>query len=136
MSKTRAEFINQCLTNLGVIASGQSIDADLVDKMDTVVDPALAELAALEIYYVQDAGEIGPTGGDIEDSAFLSLAAYVANAACAAFNLPADQKMQALAMLAEGKLRTLSAPGRAFKILRQDPAIARHRRFFYNGSFS
>jgi hypothetical protein len=136
MSKTRAELINQCLTNLGVIASGQSIDADLVTKMDGVVDPALSELAALEIYYTQDAGSVGPTGGDIEDSAFLSLASYVANAACAAFNLPADQKLQALAMLAEGKLRTLSAPGRAFRILRQDPAVARHRGGFYNGGFS
>jgi hypothetical protein len=38
------------------------------------------------------------------------LADYVANQACAGFNLPADQKMQALAMLAEDKLHVLSAP--------------------------
>jgi hypothetical protein len=135
MSKTRAEFIEQCLTNLGVIAEGQSIDSDLVSKMDTVVDPALAELASLDIYYVQDSGEIGPSGGDIEDSAFLSLASYVANAACAAFNLPADQKLQALALLAEARLRTLAAPARTNRRLRVDPAVTRHRGIYRGGFF-
>src|SRR6266404_8277679 len=112
MPKTRAELINQALTNLGVIAEGQAIAADLVTKMDGVIDPAISELAELQIYYVQDAGSLGPIDGAIEDSAFLSLASYIANAACAAFNLPADQKLQALALLAEGKLRTLAAPAR------------------------
>jgi hypothetical protein len=134
VSKTRAELINQCLTNLGVIAEGQSIDADLVQKMDTIVDPAIAELASLDIYYVQDAGEIGPADGAIEDSAFLSVAAYIANAACAAFNLPADQKLQSLALLAEAKLRTLAAPARTLRTLRADPAVS--RRFWpYRGGF-
>lgn len=135
MSKTRAQFINQCLTNLGVIAAGQSIDSDLVDKMDTIVDPALATLAKLEIYYVQDAGELGPTGGEIEDSAYLPLADWVANKACSSFNLPADQKMQALAMLAEGTLITLAAPSRTFDRLRLDPAVTRHRGPYRGGFF-
>lgn len=133
MPKTRAELINQSLTNLGVIASGQSIDADLVSKMDTVVDPAISELADLAIYYVQDPGTEGPSDGNIEDSAFLSLASYIANAACAAFNLPADQKLQALSMLAEAKLRTLSAPSRTLKTLRVDPALTRHRGHYRGG---
>jgi hypothetical protein len=134
VSKTRAELINQCLTNLGVIAEGQSIDADLVSKMDTIVDPAIAELASLDIYYVQDAGEIGPSDGAIEDSAFLSVADYIANAACAAFNLPADQKLQTLALLAEQKLRTLAAPARTLRTLGVDPAVS--RRFWpYRGGF-
>jgi hypothetical protein len=134
MSKTRAEFINQCLTNLGVIADGQSIDADLVSKMDGIIDPAFATLAKLEIYYVQDPGLPGPTDGEIEDSAFLPLADWVANKACSAFNLPADQKMQALGMLAEGTLITLSAPSRTFKRLRIDPALS-GRRGWYGGWF-
>lgn len=134
MSKTRVQLINQCLTNLGVIAEGQSITADLVSKMDTIVDPAIATLAHLEIYYVQDAGEIGPTGGEIEDSAYLPLADWIANKACSGFNLPADQKMQSLAILAEGTLITLSAPSRTFKRLRVDPAL-RSRRGWYGGGF-
>lgn len=133
--KTRAQLINQSLTNLGVLAEGQSITADLVNKMDGVVDPAISELSALDIYYVQDAGDVGPSGGDIEDSAFLSLAAYIANAACAAFNLPADQKMQALSSLAEQKLITLSRPGRTLRTLRVDPALRARRIGIYRGGF-
>lgn len=135
MPKTRAELINQSLTNLGVIAQGQSISADLVTKMDTVVDPAISELSELAIYYVQDAGSLGPIGGAIEDSAFLSLSAYIANAACAAFNLPADEKMQALALIAEGKLRTLAAPARTLRTLRVDPAVWPRRIGTYRGGF-
>lgn len=134
MSKTRAELINQCLINLGVIAQGQSISPEEVDKMDGVIDPALSQLAALEIYYVQDAGTLGPTDGAIEDSAFLAVADYVANAACAAFNLPADTKMQALAQIAEGKLRTIGAPPRTLRTLRVDPALLTRRFGYYRGT--
>lgn len=135
MSKTRAELINQALTNLGVIAEGQSIDAETIAKMDKIVDPALSELSDLDIYYVNDAGSIGPSDGDIEDSAFLSLAAYIANAACAAFNLPADTKMQALAQLAEAKLITLSRPNRSKRNLSVDKGLLPKRIGNYTGTF-
>lgn len=135
MSKTRAELINQCLTNLGIIASGQSIDADLVLKMDGFIDPAVALLASLSIYYVQDAGSAGPVDGSIEDEAFLPLASWIANQACSGFNLPADTKMQALAMIAEDNLRTLAAPARTLRTLRIDPALTTTRRGTYRGGF-
>lgn len=136
MSKTRAELINQALTNLGVIAEGQSVSDQDVDKMDTVVDPAIAELSDLDIYFVQDAGAIGPSGGAIEDSAFLSIASYLANASCAAFNLPADEKLQALALLAEKKLVTLAAPARSLRVLKVDPILqARRLGSPYRGGF-
>ena len=136
MSKTRADLINQALTNLEIIAGGQSITADLVLKMDNMVDPALAELARLDIYYVQDAGLSVALDGSIEDSAFLSLASYIANAACAAFNLPADQRMQALSQLAEAKLRTLAAPARTLRTLRVDRATTVRRFGVYRGGFT
>jgi hypothetical protein len=135
MSKTRAEFITQCLYNLGVIAQGQSVSDQEVSKIDAIVDPAFAKLAALDIYYVQDPGSIGPADGEIEDSAFLSLADYVANAACAAFNLPADTKMQALSMLAESSLRTITAPSRTLQTLRVDPALRVRAYGRYRGGF-
>ena len=136
LSKSRADFVNQCLLNLGVIAAGQSIDADLVLKMDGFVDPSFALLARLEIYYVQDAGSAGPIDGAIEDEAYLPLADYVANKACAAFNLPADQKMQALALIAESTLRTLAAPARTLRTLNVDPATRSGRIGIYRGGFS
>lgn len=135
MSKTRAELINQSLVNLGVIAFGQSIDAEMVQKMDTVIDPALSELSDLDIYYVSDQGSVGPTGGAFDNSAFLSLAAYIANAACAAFNLPADQKMITLSQIAEGKLITLTRPARTLRTLRVDPALQTRRIGIYRGGF-
>lgn len=135
MSKTRAEFVNRCIYNLGVVVEGQSISDDLVSKMDALVNPAFDLLAGLEIYYVQDPGDVGPTDGNIEDAAFLPLADYVANAACVAFNLGADTKMQALSMIAEGRLITLSAPARTLKTLRVDPGLIGQRRGYYRGGF-
>ena len=135
MSKTRAEFVDQCLLNLGILVPGQSTSAENVQKMDGFVDPALATLAALQIYYVQDAGSVGPTDGEIEDEAFLPLADWVANKACAGFNLPADQKMQALALLAEDTLRTLSAPARTLRTLRVEAAVLTPRSGIYRGGF-
>jgi len=127
MSKTRDDLIKQALTNLGIIAVGQPFDPEIVQKMDAIVDPAMAELTALDIYYSQDVGTIGPDGGEIEDGAFLSLAAYLANAACPAFNLPADAKMVVLANDAVDKLRTISAPSRTLRTLRTDPALQPRR---------
>jgi hypothetical protein len=135
MSKTRAEFVNQCLLNLGILVPGQSTSAENVQKMDGFVDPAFATLVALDIYYVQDAGAAGPSGGQIEDEAFLPLADWVANKACAGFNLAADQKMQALALLAEDTLRTISAPPRTLRELRVDPSVLTSRYGIYRGGF-
>jgi len=135
MPKTRAELIDQALTNLGILVPGQSITADLVNKMDGFIDPAVALLARLEIYYVQDAGSVGPMDGSIEDEAFLPLADWIANKACSGFNLPADQKMQTLAMIAEGLLITISAPGRTLRTLRVDPATRTRRFGHYRGGF-
>jgi hypothetical protein len=90
---------------------------------------------ALDIYYVQDPGAIGPTGGSIEDGAFLPLADYVANAACAAFNLPADTKMQALSMIAVNNLQIIVAPARTLRTLRVDPALRPQRYGYYRGGF-
>lgn len=128
MPKTRNDLILQALTNLGIIAQGQSVSDDLVQKMDGFVDPTVAELAELGIYYVQDAGSAGPSDGAIEDSAFLYLADYLANRSCSGFNLPADTKMMALAQIAEDRLRTLAAPARTLRVLRIDPGALPGRR--------
>jgi hypothetical protein len=134
--KTRAQLIQQALTNLGIIAEGQSVSDQDVEKMDTIVDPAIAELSDLDIYFVQDAGSLGPINGNIEDSAFLSLAAYIANAACPSFNLPYDVKLKALSDEAEKKLTTLGRPARSLKTLKVDPiTVARRLGSPYRGGF-
>lgn len=133
MSKTREELINKALGTLQVLAVGQSVNGTDVDKMDAIVDPAIAELSSLEIYYAPDVGELGPSGGDIDDAAFLSLANYLAAAAGPDFGFYNDDRLQALAMLAEAKLLTISAPARTLKTLRVDPALTPIRVGYYRG---
>lgn len=123
MPKTRAEFVNRCLVNLGILAEGQAASDEDVSKMDKMVDPVFSMLSGLDIYTVGDAGVEGPSDGNIEDAAFLPLADYAANQACAAFNMPADTKMMSLSMIAEGNLRTLVAPARTLRTLRVDPSL-------------
>jgi hypothetical protein len=109
---------------------GQAPSDEDVQKVDRLVDGAVAKLAALDIYYVQDPGTLGPSDGAIEDEAFLPLADYIAQ-----FHLIADARIQALAQIAEGDLRTIAAPARTLRTLRVDPALLTTRRGTYRGGF-
>ncbi len=131
-TKTRSELILEALDQLGILVPGQSPSAAIVNKMDGVVDPIMERLAALGIYYVDDYGELGPEGGSIESSAFISIAAYLANAAAAKFNLAADTKLKALAIEAEQDLRTLARPASTRKFLKTDAGIPTARRGRFN----
>ncbi len=127
-TKTRAELITEALDQLGIIVPGQAPSTTIINKMDTIVDPVIEQLDGLGIYYVDDIGEIGPADGAIESSAFLALGAYLANAAAAKFNLPADIKLKALAQEAEQTLRTLARPASTRKFLSTDLGIPTGRR--------
>jgi hypothetical protein len=128
MSKTRAELINQVLDRLQILVYGQSASDEDIQKADRLVDGAIAQLSALDIYYVQDPGTLGPSDGAIEDEAFLALADYIAQ-----FHLLADARMQALAAIAESNLRILAAPARTLRTLRVDPALTPRRVGIYRG---
>lgn len=127
-TKTRRELIIEALDQLNIIVPGQAPSATVINKMDEVFDPVIEMLDGLGIYYVDDAGEIGPDGGNIESSAFLPLGAYLANAAASKFNLPADTKLKALALEAEQTLRTLARPASTRKFLSIDAGIPTARR--------
>lgn len=130
MSKSRAELINQILDRLQILVYGQAPSAQDVQKVDLIIDGAVAQLSALDIFTVQDPGSLGPVDGAIEDEAFLPLADYIAS-----FHLLADARIQALATIAESNLRILAAPARTLKFLKIDPAL-RNRRFgIYRGGF-
>lgn len=129
MSKTRAELINQVLDRLQILVYGQTASNEDVQKVDLLVDTAIAQLAALDIYYVADPGEVGPLDGAILDEEFLPLADYIAQ-----FHLLADTRTQALAQIAEANLRKLAAPARTLRTLRVDPAVIPRRRLgLYRG---
>lgn len=131
MSKSRAELINQILDRLQILVYGQAPSDQDVQKADLLVDGAVSQLAALDIYYVQDAGSLGPADGAIEDEAFLALADYIAQ-----FHLLADARIQALAILAESNLRILAAPARTLRTLRVDPSLTPRRIGNYRGTFN
>lgn len=120
---TRAQLAIQALTDLGVIAEGQSVSDSDTSKMDGYIDAAMSELADLGIYYVADYGQPGLIGGNIEASAFLALSRYLAKAAAMGFNLAGDPKVTQEAMEAEAKLRTLAGPPRAKARLRVDTYV-------------
>lgn len=120
---TRAQLAIQALTDLGVIAEGQSVSDNDMNKIDGYIDAAMSELADLEIFYVADFGQPGPSGGNIDASAFLSLSRYLAKAAATGFNLAGDAKIAQEALEAEAKLRTLAGPPRAKARLRLDPYV-------------
>ena len=122
-TKTRRELIIEALDQLNIIVPGQAPSPTIINKMDEVFDPIVEQLEGLGIYYVDDPGEVGPSGGAIESSAFLALGAYLANAGASKFNLPADTKLKALAMEAEQTLRTLSRPASTRRFLRTDAGI-------------
>lgn len=127
-TKTRQELLYEALDQLGILVPGQAPSAANLAKIDGIFDPVCEELTDLGIYYVQDAGEIGPSGGEIESSAFLAIAAYLANAAAVKFNLASDAKLKALAIEAEDKLRTLSRPASTRSTLAIDAGIPTSRR--------
>jgi hypothetical protein len=130
MSKTRAQLINQILDRLQILVYGQAPSDQDVQKVDLIVDGAVAKLSALDIYDVKDAGSLGPSGGSIEDQEFLPLADYIAS-----FHLLADTRIQALATIAESELRILAAPSRTLRVLRIDPALQARRIGAYRGGF-
>lgn len=129
-TKTRQELLIEALDRLGIIVPGQAPSSAIINKIDGIFDPVVEELADLGIYYVDDPGQIGPIDGNIESSAFMAIADYLANAAAPKFNLAADTKLKALAIEAEQKLRTLTRPASTRKFLRTDPGIPTGRRIF------
>ena len=130
MSKTRLELIYQVLDNLGVMVPGQSPTAEIVEKVDGRLDPALSMFAALEIVYVADAGTASPpVDGDIDDAIFLPLADMLAQECAAGFSLAGEPSLKALAVIAEEKLRVIGRPAKTRKLLTTDAQLrgVRHR---------
>jgi hypothetical protein len=117
--KTRNQLIDRIAENLGVLVEGLALDAGDASKIDNLVDPSLALLAAREIYYVSNDEQI-------EVAAFLPLAVWIANQLVETYGIASDQAaiLQAKAMAAEGDLKQISAPRRSRRTLKT-PFITR-----------
>jgi Tfp pilus assembly protein PilW len=75
-TKTRNDLVNQALRNLGVLAAGQTADAEDFQAADGHVDQVIASLSARDIVTVDD------------DDWFDPLAVLVADDAAMEFGLP------------------------------------------------
>jgi hypothetical protein len=126
MSKLRADIIEQTLRNLVVLAEGQPVSPTDVQKVDVILDGVCAEMASLGIFYVADTGQIGPTGGDFDDAAYLSIADYLAWRSLSTFPMGQDGQATIIsnASEAEKRLRALSGAPRGRREMKLDPALA------------
>lgn len=124
-SFTRRDLIDKALDNLGVLAAGQTPSAEDVAKVDALIDPMVAMLAADEIAYVDAPGEPVAIGGEIDPAQFLALAAVLADEAKCGWGLQADPSFYVLRTQAEERLRRLGRPPRTRRTLRTDPMLRR-----------
>ena len=123
-SKTRLQFIHQGVANLGVLVPGQSPSPEDIDKIDNILDPILASLAARDIVYVADTGTSNPPdGGEFDDSIFLGTAHLVTDPCAPMFNMAGDPQLRANAIQAEDELRVIGRPTRTRKTLQCDAAV-------------
>src|SRR5262249_44009613 len=119
-----SDVIEQALRNLMVIAEGQPVQASDVLKLDLILDGVCAEMGALSIFYVADTGQQGPTGGDYDDAAYLSIADYLAYRGLSVFPMADDGQARMTRAYTEAVniLRAISGSPRGRRELKIDPA--------------
>ena len=79
-TKTRSDLIEQALKVLGVLAAGQSAEAEDFDAVDDYIDSLLAELSARDLVTVDDPEAI-------DETVFLPVSILLAGEACQEFGL-------------------------------------------------
>lgn len=128
MAQTRRELIDLVLDNLGVLVPGQSPGDEAVSRVDTIIDPSFATLAALGIVYVADAGTPDPpAGGQIDDALFIPLGDWVAWQVAGGFNLSDSPSLKALSIEAEKTLRIIGRPASTRRTLTTDLQLSGSR---------
>ena len=128
MARTRRELIDQVLDNLGVLVPGQAPGDEAVSRVDLIIDPALATLAAQGLPYVADAGTPNPpAGGQFDDSVFLPIADCVAEAVGGAFNMVDSPYLKAKQLEALKVLRVISRPASTRRTLGTDIQLRGYR---------
>src|SRR4051812_41465295 len=128
MAHTRRELIDQVLDNLGILVPGQSPGDEAVSRVDGVIDPTFATLAAQGIVYVGDSGTRDPpAGGQIDDALFLPLASCVAWSVAGGFNLSDSPSLKTLQIEAISTLRIIGRPASTRRTLTTDNQLSGRR---------
>jgi hypothetical protein len=135
--RTRRDLIDAVLDNLGVLVPGQSPGDEAVARVDGIIDPSAATLAALGVIYLPDLGTPDPpTEGQFDDAIFLPFADICAWAAAGAFNLGDSPSLKTLADQAEKTLRIIGRPASTRQTLRTDLQLTGSRLRYPLGNFS
>lgn len=109
--KTRAQLIERAGAAIGVKEPGEALSTEDYNTLDNLVDPLIAQLAADQIYYVQDAEEI-----PVE--IFILLANLLGNMAGPDFGSPVNDDAQ---LRDERTLRRLASTRPTYAPLKQQP---------------
>jgi hypothetical protein len=87
-------LITAALGKLGAVASNQVPDVEDVAYVDGEIDSIFRKLEGLELVYVADRGQLGPSGGSIPGQYFDDLAAIVCDLLSAKFGSVAADAAQ------------------------------------------
>lgn len=98
MSKTTPDLVAKALSNLGVLAAGQSVTAEDSVQLTDLIPPVLAELEGEGVVNVPDTDEI-------EDAIFLPLARILAEKAAPEYGRATDEQV---IMLAKAQIRKVT----------------------------
>jgi hypothetical protein len=135
MPKTRRELIDQTIDKLGVLIPGQAPSDESVSKVDRILDPLVAMMAALDIYYLPDIGTPNPpNGGEVPDEAFLPIADKAAWASAGSFNQADSASLKVLNDQADIDLRMMSRPARTRQTLSTDWQLRGMRNVTYSST--
>jgi len=128
MARTRRELIDQVLDNLGILVPGQAPGDEAVSRVDLIIDPTLATLAAQDYVYVGDAGTPSPpAGGQFDDSIYLPISRCVAWEVGGAFNMADSPSLKALQVEALKVLRVIGRPASTRRTLSSDIQLRGYR---------
>lgn len=110
VSKTRAQLITRALKSLGQLDPGEDPSPEDYATLDDLIDPLIAQLAADEVVYIQDAEAI-------ELEFYLPLARLLANAAGPDFGSPVNLDAKTTD---EAELRRLNASKPTFQTVKTE----------------
>lgn len=99
MAITRTDLKTRAAMELGVLVSGQTLEAEDAATIESLVDPLLAQLAADRVAFIDP--------DDIEPALFLPAARLLANEAAPSFS---QQRSEQVRILNEQLIRRLSSP--------------------------
>lgn len=95
--RSRQELIERALKELGVVAAGQTPDAEDVDVVEDEIDAVMSDLMVRNVYSWGDPDEY-------EDEAFIHLAKIIANSVARSFGVAPDDGVR---IICEARLRML-----------------------------